>query len=65
MDKDLDEQHRLLNIQENYFANLVELGKFFQNSGYPQKAADIIKRGIENAGKATTNSVEAIMSLLD
>jgi len=33
IDENIDEHQRLLNIQENYFANLLELGVLFQTRG--------------------------------
>jgi hypothetical protein len=65
MDINIDEQQRLLNIQENYFADLLELARFFQKSGQPQKAADIIKKGIENAEIAQSDYWGAMISLFD
>ncbi len=65
MNGTIDEHQILLNIQENYFADLLELGRFFQNSGQPQKAANIIKKGIENADKAQNDYWNIMIGLLD
>ncbi len=65
MDRNLEEHQILLTAQENYFADLLELGLFFQNSGQPQKAADIFKKGIENADKAQNDYWNIMIGLLD
>jgi hypothetical protein len=65
MERNLDEHQRMQNIQEAYFADLLELGRFFQNSGQPQKAIDLIKKGIENAEEAKTDYWGIMIGLLD
>jgi hypothetical protein len=65
MNLNLEEQQSLLIIQENYFADLLELSRFFQNSGQPQKAADIIRKGIEKAEAAKTDYWSILLGLLD
>jgi hypothetical protein len=65
MDRDLEEQQIQQNTQERYFADLLELGLFFQNSGQPHKAADIIRKGIENAKKVQTDYCGVMISILD
>lgn len=65
MDRNLDEHQNLLNTQKNYFADLLELGMFFQNSGQSQKAADIFKKGIENADKAKDDYWNIMIGLVE
>lgn len=65
MDANLSEQENLLNIQENYFKNLLELGISLEKSGQHQKAIDVFKKGIENAENAKGDFLGSMMFLVE
>jgi hypothetical protein len=65
MNSNSEEQQKLLLIQENYFADLLELGRFLQNAGQSQKALDLFKQGIEKAETVNKNYLSIILGLLD
>jgi hypothetical protein len=59
------ELEKVVRQQESYFENLIELGLMLENSGQPQKAFDIYKKGVEIAEKAKSALMGTMLGLLD
>ncbi len=60
--RDLEE---ILTIQESYYENILKLGLLFENSGQPEKAFDLYKRGLIKADQARKLISGTMLGLLD
>jgi hypothetical protein len=65
MEATISELEMLLAMQESYFEHLITLGLLLEETGKPEKALDIYKKGIQKAEKAKTEISYTMLGLLD
>jgi hypothetical protein len=64
-DATISELEMLLAMQESYFEHLITLGLLLEETGKPEKAMDLYKKGILKADKAKTEISYTMLGLLD